>query len=137
VTGNCAFLFRGSAGEVAVLRQKAAGISTHNAALADDSAEINFLFRYFSSSSASRLKATLKVVYTLPGSAAPVTVKRNIVVIGASLVGGSPAWAVYGETVPVPQGATLIKAQVIFRNQSSGGRLFIEDIGLGFQTQSY
>jgi hypothetical protein len=128
VWGQCAFMFKGGAGERTTLSQQAHAIDIINQTLMHGPGEFGIRFAYHSENNASAVRAIAVVKYTMPGSDEVIVARSSMLVMGKSN-GANQGWAEHQLDAPVevPQGATVVKAKINFKNISLGGKLFIDE----------
>jgi hypothetical protein len=131
VTGSCAFKFKGSAGESAVLSQSIFTVGGLNNVLLNSWGYMSVNFQYLSNSASSKIKASMIVKYTLPGSDTIVTGKS---VTKASGIAETWTGKYPSVVVSIPEDSTLISYKVTLKNQSTSGKLFVDEVRGMFST---
>ncbi|MBK9124204.1 MAG: hypothetical protein IPM16_13955 [Chloroflexi bacterium] len=130
-SGDCAFKFKGSPNEAAKLSQKSSPstLSDVNALLSSSGGLVNLSYDYYSTSEATKIDAKIVVVWTPDGG---IETKSKMVdpASGSTLSGIDYIWATEGpiSTITVDQDATVSKIKVQFKNSSTSGKAYIDNI---------
>lgn len=133
-SGDCAFRFKGSAGEAALLKQvvDSTDLDTLNAFVNDAAVSIQMTYMVNSLSKASNLKGTT-VVKLSNGT----KLKSVAAFTGSTKIGEFTSWApVNGTTVIIPQDSTVTKVIAKIANKSIKGKAFIDNVEVLFASQA-
>lgn len=133
-SGDCAFRFKGSAGEAAVLKQivKGTDLDTLNGFVSDAPVSIQMTYMVNSLTAKTILKAST-VVKLSNGT----QVKSVAHFSGTTKIGEFTSWApVNGTTVVIPQDSTVTKVITKIANKSTNGKAFIDNVNVLFASQA-
>lgn len=133
-SGDCAFRFKGSAGEASLLKQNVTGsdLDALNAFVDDADVSIQMTYMVNSLTKKTNLKGTT-VVKLVNGA----KLKSVAAFTGTTKIGEFTSWApVYGSTVIIPKNSVVKKVTVKIANKSIKGKAYIDDVNVFFASQA-
>lgn len=133
-SGDCAFRFKGSAGEASLLKQVVNGtdLDTLNDFVDDAAVSIQMTYMVNSLSKHANLKGTT-VVKLSDGT----KLKSVAAFTGTTKIGEFTSWAsVNGTTVIIPKNAVVTKVIAKIANKSLKGKAFIDNVNVLFASQA-
>jgi hypothetical protein len=133
-SGDCAFRFKGSTGEAALLKQIVAAedLAILNDFVDDASVSIQMTYMVNSLSNKTSLKGTT-VVKLSDGT----KLKSVAAFTGSTKIGEFTSWApVNGTTVIIPKNSVVTKVIAKVANKSIKGKAFIDNVNVLFASQA-
>jgi hypothetical protein len=133
-SGDCAFRFKGSIGEKAVLKQVVADADLETLNAFVDDADVSLRMTYMVNSLSTKVSLKGTTVVKLSNG---TTLKSIAHFAGSTRIGEFTSWApVNGTTVIIPKNMVVTKVITKFANKSIKGKAFIDNVNVLFASQA-